>query len=215
MADASSIVQQNLLDAKAKLLAQEQEVLAQLEQIRKGIESIETTIDVVCGDGSIVPVKTKSTKVAKATATTSASVSSSADTNGAAPKSAAPVRKTARGRAKSTKAPKATAKPSTKKAAKASSGRVLKRNNAGWQSYLHDEFKDMALTEVVETVFSRSPKTAMSSADLIDKIFTSDIPKAERTAARDRLLNILSIGVNENKWYRVKPGQYSISKDAQ
>jgi hypothetical protein len=219
MADASNIIQQNLLDAKAKLVAQEQDILAQLEKVRKGIESIETTIEVVC-NGDVMAVATAPTtkrgrggrKAGKAAASISA-----ADVNGktvASPdaEEGAPTRKP-RGRGKGVR--NKTAAKSTTKAPRTPTRRSSKRNSTGWQSYLHDEFKDQALTDAVETVFSRSPKTAMSSADLIDKIFTADIPKAERTAARDRLLNILSIGVSENKWYRVKPGQYSISKDAQ
>lgn len=230
MADASSIVQQNLLDAKAKLVAQEQAVLAELERIRKGIASIETTIDVVCSGDMLeldagAPAEPK--KAEKA-----AELATPADTNGnssvAAPKTSTrgrgrtakvkepkPAKEPKAGRQpKAAKEPKA-AKAPAEKGPKGTSGRASKRNNAGWQTYLHDEFKDKALTEVVETVFSRSPKTAMSSSDLIDTIFTSEIPKTERTSARDRLLNILSIGVSENKWYRVKPGQYSVSKDAQ
>ncbi|HEY9818738.1 MAG TPA: hypothetical protein V6D20_23465, partial [Candidatus Obscuribacterales bacterium] len=45
--DPSDVVQVNLLQARENLAAQEAQLLANLAQIRKGIESIDTTIQVV------------------------------------------------------------------------------------------------------------------------------------------------------------------------
>lgn len=222
----SDVVRQNLLDAKAKLVSQEAALVSQLDQIRKGIESIDTTIQVVGTEvGLAVSAPPKSKKSTSKAVTKSATPRKTRAPRAVkqvdkktkvpaktAAKTATPTTKTTtapvdvktRGRKKTT-SPMATA-PVAKKSRKST------KDDGGWQSFMVEEFKGKPLTEVVEVVFTRSPNALMGSTELIGQIFSADIPRKERTAARDRLLNILSIGVNEKKWYRAKPGQYTLTK---
>lgn len=248
----SDVVRQNLLDAKAKLVSQEAELLSKLDQIRKGIEGIDTTIQVVGLESASVtsapktrktraktatkmaePAETKTVEKAPRKATTprktrTPRVAKQATTTSKTPaktaaKTASPSVKTAKAPAKSRGPAKAKAPAKSKAPAKATTTapvaapapkkeRKSSKDDAGWQTFMMDEFKGKPLTEVVEIVFNRSPQALMGSNELIGQIFSADIPKKERTSARDRLLNILSIGVNEKKWYRAKPGQYTLTK---
>jgi hypothetical protein len=237
----SDVVRQNLLDAKAKLVAQEADLVSKLEQIRKGIEGIETTIQVVGAEPDPVavpktrkprttakpaektpptastPRKTRTPRAAKQPASlTKAPAKTAAKTTAPTAKTTkAPAKapaKAAKAPAKAAKAPAKTKAPAPTAAPEAKKERKSSKEDAGWQTFMMDEFKGKPLTEVVEIVFNRSPQALMGSNELIGQIFSADIPKKERTSARDRLLNILSIGVNEKKWYRAKPGQYTLTK---
>lgn len=203
----SDLIRQNLLDAKAKLVSQEAALVSQLDQIRKGIESIDTTIQVVgteVGLAVSAPPKLKKS-------TSKAVTKPATPRNTRAPRAVKQADKKTKVPAK-TAAKTATPTTKTTTAPVAKKPRKSTKDDGGWQSFMVEEFKGKPLTEVVEVVFTRSPDALMGSTELIGQIFSADIPKKERTAARDRLLNILSIGVNEKKWYRAKPGQYTLTK---
>ncbi len=231
--DPSDVIRANLQDAKDKLASQESDLLSELEKVRKGIASLETTIDLVCSGAAIS---------SNAVASLSIDVPETESTNGTA---AAPAKK------KAEKAPRKTPgrrgpKPSSAKvssdSAKASSdsatttkkttgkrgpkkgstrsvksgrGKGSGRGTPGWKTYMHKEFQDIPLSEAVTTVLNRSPDSVLHSTDILRQIFDVDqMPKLQWTAARDRTLTILSTGVGDNKWYRGKPGHYSVSEAA-
>jgi hypothetical protein len=292
--DTSDLIRANLLSAKENLLSQEAALLQQLEQVRKGIESIETTIQVVCTEGSKVatlPVMPTvevepSLVMVPTNSATAPDLTDTSDSNGTTPRrrrrkssaeleaiapaapteeptakkttpKKAPAKKTgvksaakasprsatkttpkgktgtktaaksatklaekkvdavepaekAEKTAKPVKAAKAPRKTRTPKATKAPKAAVSKRN-LSWQSYMVKEFANQPLTEVVSSILSRSPEMVIGSKELMNQIFMPTIPKQERVTARDRLLNILSAGVTDSKWYRVKPGHYSLT----
>ncbi len=49
---------------------------------------------------------------------------------------------------------------------------------------------------------------------ILESVFVEEIPQAARSEARNRIANVLSIGLKQNKWYRGKKGQYSLSRKA-
>ncbi|MBF2078508.1 MAG: hypothetical protein IGR76_08300, partial [Synechococcales cyanobacterium T60_A2020_003] len=172
-----------------------------------GIESIDTTIQVVGTEVGLAvsapPKLKKSTSKAVTKPATPRSTRAPRAVKQADKKTKVPAKTAAK---TATPTTKTTTAPVAKKSRKST------KDDGGWQSFMVEEFKGKPLTEVVEVVFTRSPDALMGSTELIGQIFSADIPKKERTAARDRLLNILSIGVNEKKWYRAKPGQYTLTK---
>ncbi|TVQ18864.1 MAG: hypothetical protein EA367_13400 [Leptolyngbya sp. DLM2.Bin15] len=253
--DPSDVVQVNLLQARENLAAQEARLLADLAQIRKGIESIDTTIQVVrqtlgmsnhTGSmATVEPMSSHSLNGAVSPTALSPTVESVAPSPapkakrqkpGPKPKiqTSVPEPAIAQEQTSTTKTPKsstktaktATTKTSTPKSARGTRGRkrsepkatssktTSKRKTAntdmGWQHYMLADYRTQPLTEVVHSIFEASPDAVMGSSDLISHIFSPEIPKEARTTARDRLLNILSIGVNDNKLERVKSGKYRL-----
>ena len=248
--DPSDVVQVNLLQARENLAAQEAQLLADLAQIRKGIESIDTTIQVVRQTlgianhtGSMTTVEPMSSHTLNG-ATPPPAVSPSVDRSTPAPKAkrqkpgpkpklqpvSEPAPAIAKDETTTAKAPKSSTQPATTKTttAKSASTRGRKKSEAkakttkttakrktstadtGWQHYMLADYRTQPLTEVVHSIFEASPDAVMGSSDLISHIFSPEIPKDARTTARDRLLNILSIGVNDNKLERVKSGKYRL-----
>ncbi|MGF1497482.1 MAG: hypothetical protein ACFB8W_11745, partial [Elainellaceae cyanobacterium] len=58
------------------------------------------------------------------------------------------------------------------------------------------------------------PEGVVSVPEIIDAIFVKQTPQPVRATIRTRLSNALSVGLKNQKWYRGKTGQYSISKEA-
>lgn len=118
--------------------------------------------------------------------------------------------------AKSSKTNKTTRgrKKSTSRRGSPARGRKAKSIDDGWQTFLVEDYKTKPLTEVVNEIFDTLPDAVLGSNELISRIFTSDISPDARKTARDRLLNILSIGVNENRLQRIKHGKYALIKPA-
>ena len=129
---------------------------------------------------------------------------------------AAPTTETApkgrgRGKGKGTTAAKKQQPAAAKKGPK---GPRSGRKSENWQSYVRDQFRQTSLTVAVSTVMQQQPNGIFEVPDIIDAIFSDDMPSAIRTKARDRILHVLSAGVRDEQWYRGKMGQYSLSRNA-
>ena len=84
----------------------------------------------------------------------------------------------------------------------------------GWQRYVRAEFGKTPLPEAVSVVLQRQPEDIIEVPAIVDAIFEQEMPQTVRNKARDRILHVLSAGVKENKWYRGRTGQYSLSRNA-
>lgn len=60
----------------------------------------------------------------------------------------------------------------------------------------------------------RQPHQVLEIAAILDAIFVDEIPPQVRSKARERVSNVLSVGVKKEKWYRGGAGSYSMSKAA-
>ncbi|HEY9845021.1 MAG TPA: hypothetical protein V6D03_02390, partial [Candidatus Caenarcaniphilales bacterium] len=84
----------------------------------------------------------------------------------------------------------------------------------GWQHYLLPEFAKLSLPEAVSVVLQRHSDEVFDVSTILESVFVEEIPPAARSEARNRIANVLSIGLKQNKWYRAKKGQYSLSRQA-
>ena len=77
---------------------------------------------------------------------------------------------------------------------------------------MREEFRKTALPEVVFGVLKKHPKKVFEIGVVVDTIFVEKIPQWARKGARERISNILAEGARKQRWYRGKPGFYSLSK---
>ncbi|NET32738.1 MAG: hypothetical protein F6K19_12105 [Cyanothece sp. SIO1E1] len=81
-----------------------------------------------------------------------------------------------------------------------------------WKRYIAAEFGKTPLPKIVKTVLQQQPDVVLEIQDVVDAIFNDAIPDAAYSIGYGRISNILSQGVREGKWYRSKPGCYSLAK---
>ncbi|MGF1536948.1 MAG: hypothetical protein ACFB4J_10760 [Elainellaceae cyanobacterium] len=93
-----------------------------------------------------------------------------------------------------------------------SAKRKTKVTVAPWQFHVRAEYQDISLPKAVRNVLQESPDEVVEISDIIARIFVSDIPEEAHASARDRLSNVLSVGLKKAHWYRGKTGHYSISE---
>ncbi|MGF1496187.1 MAG: hypothetical protein ACFB8W_05100 [Elainellaceae cyanobacterium] len=83
-----------------------------------------------------------------------------------------------------------------------------------WQSYIRKDYRDLSLPKAVLKVLQQRPEGIVSVPEIIDTITIKSVPQSALTTIRTRLSNALSVGLKNQKWYRGKTGQYSLSKEA-
>jgi hypothetical protein len=227
----SASVLTKLLDVETDLATQEAALSAQLEAIREKRNSLKSVIGMfssteagttpaaalaisaapVASAASVTPTarakgrpgrKPKESKAQEAiTAPVANEVAPepSVPVSPAATETEAPA-KPRRGRRANPDKPKRAAKPA--------------RKLEGWQRYVRAEFGKTPLPEAVSVVLQRQPEDIIEVPAIVDAIFEQEMPQTVRNKARDRILHVLSAGVKENKWYRGRTGQYSLSRNA-
>ncbi len=227
----STSVLTKLLDVDADLASQEATLLVQLEAVREKRNSLRSVIGMFSStDAGSTPTATPTASAAPATSAASAPAKQpgkpgrkpkdkAQDAEKAAPVDAevapepstpasppeteteapAPT-KGRRGRQANPDKPKRNAKPA--------------RKLEGWQRYVRAEFGKTPLPEAVSVVLQRQPEDIIEVPAIVDAIFEQEMPQTVRNKARDRILHVLSAGVKENKWYRGRTGQYSLSRNA-
>ena len=188
-----------LLKIDSELLAQETELTTQLEALKVKRASLQDVLHMFDatqkkatsnGNGSTAP----SSKAAPTAAVAEATVAAPVET---------PV-KVARSVQKTEK------KAGPSKFRNQPSGDAKRRG--GWHRYVREEFRKMALPEVVFSVLKKRPKKVFEIGVVVDAIFVEKIPQWARKGARERVSNILAEGARKQRWYRGKPGFYSMSK---
>lgn len=219
----SNPVLSKLLEADSSLAVQENELMAQVEAIREKRHSLLTVINLFSPNGKAPATKQVAAKAAEveelvAQLVPAVAESPSAKTETAPAKAKAAAEPEAepapkgRGRGKGKGSTAAKKQPSTAK--KGPKGTRGGRKSENWQSYVRDQFRQTSLTVAVSTVMQQQPTGIFEVPDIIDAIFSDDMPGAIRTKARDRILHVLSAGVRDEQWYRGKMGQYSLSRNA-
>lgn len=222
----STSVLTKLLDVDADLASQEATLLGQLEAVQEKRNSLKSVIGMFSStDTGSAPASTpaasapatpakqpgkpgrkpKESKAQEAEKTAPVAnevtpePSTPASPPAAEPEAPAPT-KGRRGRRANPDKPKRGPKPA--------------RKLEGWQRYVRAEFGKTPLPEAVSVVLQRQPEDIIEVPAIVDAIFEQEMPQTVRNKARDRILHVLSAGVKENKWYRGRTGQYSLSRNA-
>lgn len=183
-----------LAEADAALAAQEAELTTQLADVQEKRLSLKSVMDLF----------TATDAPAAPTASTIASPE-------IAPPPKAPAEEPAKRGRRGAKAADAPAKGG--RGAKATAPGKL-QTSENWQDYLQPQFRQTSLPAAIASVMQQQPDRLFGMVELIAAIFDADLPKPVRNKARDRILNILSLGVKDGQWYRGRKGQYSVSRNA-
>jgi hypothetical protein len=81
-----------------------------------------------------------------------------------------------------------------------------------WQQYIKSGFGENAsLPDVVAGVLTQKPDQVFDISDMMKAIFKEGMPSTTNSLARDRVSNILSAGARRKRWFRPKPGFYSLT----
>lgn len=198
-----------LLEADSTLATQEAELQAQAEAVREKRNSLRTVIDMFASTGALTSSGAKTAKVSSADKTAALKAAEEVVAAPAKAESAAPEAPAA-----SEKPKRGTRTPRQQKAAKAPRAPKVSKKKQGWQHYVREEYRKTSLPEAVSGVLEREPNKVFSIPTVIDVVFEDDIPKEAWKQAQNRVSNILSTGVKDDKWHRGKTGHYSVSSES-
>jgi hypothetical protein len=221
--DTSNPTVTKLLEADAFLATQEVELNAQLQSIHEKRRSLKTVIDLFAptDTATATPIATPAqTPVADESAevTDEQTESTTEDVVTPEPESPKPDTTTDAKASTVSDATKRQTKKNSAPAGKKPSAKSLpKKTNSEqetWQQYLREEFSNATLATAVSEVMQRQPKQVLEIAAIVEAIFVDEIPSQVRSKARERVSNVLSVGVKKEKWYRGEVGSYSMSKAA-
>ncbi len=219
-------VSSKLLEVDSDLATQEGHLAAQLEALQEKRKSLQTVIHMFSSDNGLA---LSASAADLANGFISASLPTTAPSFADEVESADDADEMS-SKSKATRKPKA-AKDSASEKGMASSrklGRKLGRQpretssatsksskkSVDWQPYVRQEFRDRSLPQAVLAVLEQHPGETVEVPNIISTIFVDDIPKQARLSARDRLSNVLSVGLRTQKWYRGRTGHYSVSREA-
>jgi hypothetical protein len=191
-----------LLEADAALVAEVAALTAQLEAIGQKRQGLQTVIKLFSS--------TDSSSVESSSALEEQSKSASSAPPAADPLIAVSDAETAGSKEQVAKGTKTSAKERNAKTT-----RKLKANESvkGWQHYIRKEFTKLSLPQAVASVMQSQPEAVLGVPEIVNTLFVDGTPQAARNDARNRVSNVLSIGLKNNKWYRAKKGQYSLSRE--
>ncbi|MGJ3245751.1 MAG: hypothetical protein ACFE0I_06710 [Elainellaceae cyanobacterium] len=212
----SEPMETKLLEVDTELASQEVQLAAQLEAIQEKRKSLQTVIHMF--SSSDEPVSSGTPLDEAVSSAVNGFVSESPEPSAPKEKESAATHKSPKSqspapRSKAPKASKSAAKPSTKGATTSQKSSAKNKKSSDWQPYVRKEYRDRSLPQAVLAVLEDHPKEVVEVPSIIDAIFVDNIPKPARTSARDRLSNVLSVGLRNKKWYRGKTGLYSVSKE--
>jgi hypothetical protein len=221
--DTSNATVAKLLEADALLATTEAQLNAQLQSIQEKRHSLKTVINLFAptDTATATPIATPAqTPVAEESTEVTDEQTESTAEDMVTPEPESPKPDT------TTDAKAPTVSDATKRQAKKNSAPASKKQSAKsksqnpskeletWSDYLRDEFSDATLSQAVSEVMQRQPEQVLETAVIVDAIFVDEIPPKVRSKARERVSNVLSVGVKKEKWYRGEAGSYSMSKVA-
>ncbi len=214
-----------LLEVDAELATQEALLNAQLQSIQEKRLSLKTVVDLFApttDTTTATPIATlEQTPVAEAEAEVTEKQVEPTAQNEATPEldtskidTTVDVETLAVPDTQKLQAKKNSSPASKKQSAKSLPKKKTSEELETWQQYLRDEFSNATLATAVSEVMQRQPEQVLEIAAIVDAIFVDAIPSQVRSKARERVSNVLSVGVKKQKWYRGEAGSYSMSKAA-
>jgi hypothetical protein len=191
-----------LLEVDSDLATQETRLATQLEALQQKRKGLQTVIGIFAPDSEIEVTNTVPAETANRNGAIAESVK----------KPVAEAAKTIEVKSRTGQKPPSAASNTKKKAAQTRTKGSRKTEN--WQQYMKKEFSQASLPEAVSSVLQSHSEEALETPTIVNAIFTDKMPLELRNQARDRISNVLSVGLKDNKWYRGKKGCYSASKAA-
>ncbi|MBE9179547.1 hypothetical protein IQ268_13335 [Oculatella sp. LEGE 06141] len=209
-----------LLEIEATLAAHAAELQGQLESIQQKRKSLGSVITMFNGNHNPAAMTSAAAVLghseaptSPATTTPSALASPPADT-AATESSSAGKSKAGKSTATATPSQKSQSSGGTSSAAKKPRTTRAAKKDENWQKYVREEFAQTSLPAAVSTILQNQPKEIFGIPDFLETIFLDEMPKEARNKASNRISNILSTGLKDNKWYRGRMGHYSASSTA-
>lgn len=200
-----------LLEVDTELATQEAQLSAQLLSIQEKRRSLKTVIDLFAptDTATTTPIATPAqtpvaTEQAEPIAQDVLTLLEQPKTDTTAESEAQAVPDTPKRQAKNNSA------PTSKKQSAKSPPKKTSEQLETWNQYLRDEFNNATLSQAVSEVMQRQPEQVLKIAAIVDAIFVDEIPQGVRSKARERVSNVLSVGVKKGKWYRGEAGSYSM-----
>lgn len=188
-----------LLEADAALVAQAATLTAQLEAIEEKRQGLQTVIELFSSTDVNPPQqqsqRDEQSQPAPAPSHTSIKV----------------PQETADSKKQASKGTKASGKE--RKPARATRRSQEAEKAKGWQHYIRKEFAKLSLPQAVASVMQSQPEAVLGVPEIVNTLFVDATPQAARNDARNRVSNVLSTGLKDDKWYRAKKGQYSLSRE--
>jgi len=205
-----------LVEVESQLAEQEAQLEAQLNVIREKRKSLSSVIEIfgqTDGDTSewLESFTQKSSLAAAGPSTTQPSVE---PMNGSSSASVAAPKAQQVEEEEQTSGRRTQSRRGGRKGTKTRKSKRGAKSSGKWQAFVKDEFQDISLPKAVRRVLEQSPDDVVEVSTIISTIFVDDIPAQARTNARDRLSNVLSVGLKNENWYRGGTGKYSISPEA-
>ena len=183
-----------LQSVEAELAAQESQITEQLASLREKRESIRSVMSMFSGDTEKVskPAVEESNESAKPE----------------------PVKAKASKSKQTAQKKKATAKKATTKTTTAKKATTKKKDGraATWQKYTRPGVDNASIPDAVQLILETQPKNEFKIAEVMDALFTEEMPRAQYLKARNRISNVLSGGVRAGDWYKGERGTYRMTK---
>jgi hypothetical protein len=209
-----------LLEVDAELATQEVELSAQLQSIQEKRHSLRTVIDLFgpTDTATAIPAQTPiaevQTEVVEKKVEPIAQDEATPELDQSKTDTTVDVKTPAVSDTQKQQAKKNPSLASKKQNAKSVPTKKTSKELETWQQYLRDEFSNATLSQAVSEVMQQHSGQVLEIAAIVDAIFVNEIPLQVRSKARERVSNVLSVGVKKEKWYRGKAGSYSMSKAA-
>ena len=182
-----------LKEIASDLVAQEESLVAQLEEVREKLNGVRAVLPLFgedAGEESTTASKPATKTKAAAKASSTAATKTATKTKAAAAKAPAEEKKTKKTRG-----------------AKKKDGRT-----ASWQKYTRPGVKENTVPEAVRLVLETQPDKSFKIAEVMDSLFKDGMPKQQYLKARNRISNILSGGVRDGEWYKGERGTYGLTQ---
>jgi hypothetical protein len=209
-----------LLEIDADLARQEVELSAQLQSIQEKRHSLRTVIDLFAPTHTAtatpaqIPAAPEQAEVIAQQVEPIAEDVATSELDSPKTDTTADVKNPAVPDTQKQQAQKNSSFTSKKQSAKSVPTKKTSSELETWQQYLRDEFSNATLSQAVSEVMQQHSGQVLEIAAIVDAIFVDEIPQGVRTKARERVSNVLSVGVKKEKWYRGEAGSYSMSKGA-
>lgn len=214
---SSDPIAAKLLEANAELASQEAELLAQIEAVQNKRKSLETVLSMF-GSPEATPAPKPASPavepVSEPAVLVEASSTPEQPTTAIRRRRDTTVAKDSAGKAKKPRATKATKTTVKEKSASSSVKPAAAGGVKPWQGFVRKEFRALSLPQAVLAILQQHPTDVVAVTTIMDRLFEDNIPNDTRLEGRDRLSNVMSVGLKNNKWYRGGTGLYSISKEA-
>lgn len=182
-----------LKEIASDLVAQEETLVAQLEEVREKLNGVRAVLPLFGEDAG-----EEATAASKPAAKTKAAAKAS---------SAAATKTATKTKAAAAKAPAEEKKTKKTRGAKKKDGRT-----ASWQKYTRPGVKEKTVPEAVRLVLETQPDKSFKIAEVMDSLFKEGMPKQQYLKARNRISNILSGGVRDGEWYKGERGTYGLTQ---